>query len=260
MTTGDGAPGVMDPAIAALLQEALEAVERAGAESAARRAETERLRAALAAAEARVAALERARPALPGHPAATVGLARRLVPDAPILLTGRRAGSVVLRALLALVILGTFAATVPLWLGWQYYAVDSGSMEPTIPVGSLVFVKPAPVSALRVEDVITFATRDGGTSRFTHRIIALEGDPAAPTIRTKGDANSTEDQWTIDVRQPVGRVEGWVPTLGFVLLALSAAQAKYALGAVMLLVVGYSFAVSRQVQSPAHHASGPTGA
>ena len=64
--------------------------------------------------------------------------------------------SVVGTILLALVIVVCIPLTVPRIAGYQIYTVISGSMEPAIPTGSLVYVKNTAPSGIEKGDVIAF--------------------------------------------------------------------------------------------------------
>src|SRR6185436_8586114 len=66
--------------------------------------------------------------------------------------------------------------------------VKSGSMEPAIPTGSIVVVKPEHL--YRKGDVITFGKDTKTDVPTTHRIIALNDDG---TYTVKGDANEEAD-------------------------------------------------------------------
>src|SRR3990167_3351690 len=62
--------------------------------------------------------------------------------------------------------------------------VKSGSMEPAIPTGSVVMVRPSVSYA--VGDVITFGKDTKTDIPTTHRIVAMNADN---TFTVKGDAN-----------------------------------------------------------------------
>jgi signal peptidase len=70
-------------------------------------------------------------------------------------------------------------------------------MAPAIPTGSLALVRDSAAADLKVGDVVTL-TRSGERLPITHRIQAIEQDPAAASgriIYMKGDANQTPDQF-----------------------------------------------------------------
>ena len=62
----------------------------------------------------------------------------------------------------------------PRVLPYQTYFVLSGSMEPTIPVGSVIVLLPASAEELGNGDVITFGRPDHSETFVTLRIVGLE--------------------------------------------------------------------------------------
>lgn len=113
--------------------------------------------------------------------------------------------------------------------GYEKYIVKTGSMVPELNPGDLVIDKPAK-DGYQVGDVITF--RHGrGTDLVTHRIVEITDEG----IKTKGDANESEDVWTIPPDFVQGVVAITIPKGGFVVLFLSQPAG---IGAVLLVVVG----------------------
>lgn len=113
---------------------------------------------------------------------------------------------VLLACLLALALV----VAAPLLLGYQELAVLSGSMEPDIPVGSVVYVdddiEPA---ELESGDVVTYAL--DSSVYVTHRVVSVDTDKQI--LVTKGDANEVEDG-EIQFDQVVGKVTFHLPYLG----------------------------------------------
>jgi signal peptidase I len=97
-------------------------------------------------------------------------------------------------------------------------AVLSGSMAPSITVGSAVAVRPA--VSYSVEDVIAFnkgkAPLSTGNNIVTHRIVASDIQDGEKVYLTKGDANEEADSGWVREEQIVGRVMATVPYLGYV--------------------------------------------
>ena len=58
--------------------------------------------------------------------------------------------------LLIIVVLMCVPLAVPRLFGFQTYAIVSGSMEPEIPVGSIVYAKAAEPEAVTPGDIIVF--------------------------------------------------------------------------------------------------------
>ena len=52
--------------------------------------------------------------------------------------------------------------------GYKFMIVSSGSMEPELPVGSLIIVTPCEYDELKYGDIVTFK---GGEITFTHRVV-----------------------------------------------------------------------------------------
>lgn len=90
-------------------------------------------------------------------------------------------------------------------LGWGAAYVLTGSMEPTVPVGSLILIHEQ--DEYEVGDIVTYAI--GDRTPITHRIIAVQGD----VIETQGDANNSKDP-PFDKSQICGKVVWWAPGLG----------------------------------------------
>jgi len=102
--------------------------------------------------------------------------------------------------------------------GYRPAAVYSGSMVPTLGVGSLAFEKGVPASSIKVGDVVTFTDPYVHGRLVTHRIIRIFKTDHGLAYRTKGDANPVRDPWTIALPGQVGKVSFSVPLLGYALV------------------------------------------
>jgi signal peptidase len=102
-------------------------------------------------------------------------------------------------------------------VGYKPVAVYSGSMQPSIPVGGLAVDRAIPARDVRVGDVITFSDPHVKGRLVTHRVIRILQTPHGLAYRTKGDANSARDPWTIRLSGQVGRVSFTLPVAGYVL-------------------------------------------
>lgn len=108
------------------------------------------------------------------------------------------------------------ASMLPIPGNIELKIVKSGSMEPTIPTGSLVIVKPS--ANYGVGDVITFGADTKTEIPTTHRIIEFETDENGRSVyRTKGDANEDADANAVSRGEVIGKVVFHVPYVGFVL-------------------------------------------
>lgn len=116
--------------------------------------------------------------------------------------------------------------------GYNLYAITSGSMEPAIKTGSLIYVTKFKPEDLKKGDIITFYITDANKNKVvvTHRIYDLKQEitynaakgnkskkPSLDiVIKTKGDANSNVDGEAIRLGQVLGKYSYAVPYLGFI--------------------------------------------
>jgi signal peptidase len=101
--------------------------------------------------------------------------------------------------------------------GFKPVAVYSGSMRPTLGVGSLAVDRVVPASSVRVGDVITFSDPYTKGRLVTHRVAKIVSTKHGLAYRTKGDANAAPDSWAIQLNDTVGKVAFDVPVAGYVL-------------------------------------------
>jgi len=132
-------------------------------------------------------------------------------------------------ALALLASLLTVAATN--LLGYNNYVIYSGSMEPTVKVGSLLLTRPADVEDLQVGDVITYRS-PGNHTTLTHRIASIRQQDGQRVFTTKGDASLEPDPREIILRGQVSKMAFDIPYLGYVVDFAKSTQ-----GVVLLLLV-----------------------
>jgi signal peptidase I len=82
-------------------------------------------------------------------------------------------------------------------LRFQPMVMVTGSMQKTIPVGSLVVDPKVDPRQLEVGDVISFQKPLGAHGLDTHRIVAIKNDKGTRLYQTKGDSNPVADPWVI---------------------------------------------------------------
>lgn len=104
-------------------------------------------------------------------------------------------------------------------LGRQMYVVRGASMEPTIPIGSVVFVHQVDPRGVVPGQIITYEAANGTV--VTHRVVARSEVAGATAFETKGDANQASDVSPIPASAVVGDVELSVPAVGSVIVSLS---------------------------------------
>lgn len=141
--------------------------------------------------------------------------------------------SVIGTLLLLVAILVCIPLTLPRFAGYQIYHVISGSMEPAIQVGSVVYVKNIAPADIQKKDVIAFHSVLGEEAIITHRVVS--NNRVAGEIVTKGDANAKEDMEPVPYENVLGKVALTVPVLGKILATIATIQGKAAVGSVILL-------------------------
>lgn len=134
--------------------------------------------------------------------------------------------------LLVLVILLCVPLTVPRLLGCQIYTVVSGSMEPAIPTGSIVYVKGTEASEIKKDDVIAFYSGNDSGAIITHRVV--KNQVVSGQFITKGDANEKEDVTPVAYDNLIGKVVFSIPVLGSMLAVVTQPLGK---AAVVCLIV-----------------------
>lgn len=115
--------------------------------------------------------------------------------------------------MLLVVIAAALPLTVPNFMGYDVYNVVSGSMEPTIPIGSIIYVKDTDPADIKSGDIIAFQS---GDSVIMHRV--KENKVVEGTFVTKGDANEAEDMNNVPYDDLIGIVVRHIPILGQLLI------------------------------------------
>src|SRR5690554_6414263 len=149
--------------------------------------------------------------------------------------------------LLALVILvGMMAVVVPAIAGATPLTVLTSSMEPKLPPGTLVIVKPTKPTDIRVGDVITYQIESGKPGVVTHRVTGISTSSAgSKTFTAKGDNNDVADGKPVEEVQIMGEVWYSVPWIGYVASAVNGDARTWlvpAIAAGLFLYAGYMVA------------------
>ncbi len=115
------------------------------------------------------------------------------------------------------------------------YNVLSGSMEPAIPVGSLLYVRSGDPEQVEDEDIIAFYGSLEDSGIITHRVV--KNNVVSGTFTTKGDANDKEDPTPVSYDNYIGRVTLSVPYVGRVLTIMTSLEGKIAAACIVGLGV-----------------------
>jgi signal peptidase I len=154
-------------------------------------------------------------------------------------------GSNIITVVLGLLLLLTMYCAVssklshgnPKVFGLQWYEVLSGSMEPSIHTGSVIFDKHVSTDKLKVGDVITFKApnQEYGANEMiiTHRIHQVVDENGVVKFQTKGDANGSVDPQLVPATNVIAQYDNLtIPYLGYY---LNFAKTKLGLGLLVIL-------------------------
>ena len=92
--------------------------------------------------------------------------------------------------------------------GFMMFRVVTGSMEPTMSVGSLLVTREVDITSIQVGDIICFRTYDTQIygSVVTHRVVDILQDTGGILLQTKGDANLIADGYYVSQDNLIGKV------------------------------------------------------
>lgn len=116
---------------------------------------------------------------------------------------------------------------LPRIFGYTPLIENTGSMEPVMKRGDLIFVKET--DSAKMDDIIAWYNAERGIT--THRIVAVDEDG---TYITKGDSNNIQDRSSVDQKQVIGRYSGKLAGFGYILMYL---QKPQGLMTVILLII-----------------------
>lgn len=134
--------------------------------------------------------------------------------------------------LLVLLAVSCLPLTLPRFFGYHIYSVVSGSMEPAIPTGSLVYIREAEPERIQEGDVIAFYGAADSASIITHRVV--ENRVVMGEFVTKGDANQTPDMNPVPYARLIGKVERSIPKAGAIAAVFTSARGKVMAGCAVL--------------------------
>lgn len=132
--------------------------------------------------------------------------------------------------LYAAIALLTFLGVMIVLQYFSFFTIISGSMEPTIKTGSIIFVEKN--AEFQTGDIVTYTISN---SFITHRI-SKQVDPDKYIM--KGDANISDDPSAIYKHQIIGKVVLIIPYLGYILIYLKQYFCLIAIIFIMYLLEG----------------------
>lgn len=143
--------------------------------------------------------------------------------------------------LLIVLVLAAVVIVVPRIAGATPLTILTSSMEPSLPPGTLIVVRPVDPVELAVGDVVTYQIRSGEPAVITHRVIAIsESTIGERSFQFKGDNNSDPDPDLVVPDQIQGRVWYSVPFIGFANTAMGGDARSWVIPAAAVLLLGYA--------------------
>ena len=98
---------------------------------------------------------------------------------------------------------------IPKLFGYNPLVVISGSMEPTLKVGGLLYYEEIDINDFKEKDILVYELKD---HIISHRVI----EHLDNGFITKGDANDSYDSSIVSDNQVLGRGTNWsIPLLGY---------------------------------------------
>jgi signal peptidase I len=98
--------------------------------------------------------------------------------------------------------------------GYRPLIDHSDSMRPAIRAGDLLIVHAEPATSVRLGEIVSFIDPGLNGKLVTHRVVAIHPARGRIDFRTRGDANSTPEAWSISRGGSVGAVGFRAPGVG----------------------------------------------
>ena len=127
-------------------------------------------------------------------------------------------GLAVSGVLLVLVLgLGAMVIVIPATIGGTALTVLTQSMEPKLPPGTLIVIRPTAIDDIKIGDVLTYQIKSGQPAVVSHRVVSRSVDTTGrTTFTTKGDNNDLPDAGPVQKVQIRGTLWYSIPWLGYV--------------------------------------------
>ena len=93
--------------------------------------------------------------------------------------------------------------------GYSLFRVATGSMEPEMPIGTLLISKDIDIEDVKIDDVVNFRSKEEGMVGMviTHRVIAIHKNTDGKVfLETRGDANQYSDIRPVEEDNLIGIV------------------------------------------------------
>jgi len=151
---------------------------------------------------------------------------------------------------------------VPAAAGATPLTVLTSSMEPHLPPGTFIVVKPTPVADIHVGSVVTYQIESGKPEVITHRVIEVRSESnGSVSFITEGDNNGEPDPNPVIPDQIKGTLWYSVPLVGYFATALNGQSRSWLVPVVGVGLLAYAaiMVVSALVSRARKRAGSETG-
>lgn len=142
--------------------------------------------------------------------------------------------------LFAVLALGAILIVIPKLAGATPLTVLTSSMEPGLPPGTLIIVKPVDPDDIQIGDVVTYQIKSGEPDVITHRVIGINALGAEKRFIFQGDNNGAPDADLVRAVQIQGRLWYSVPYVGFVNAAVNGENRSWIVPVIGGLLLAYA--------------------
>jgi signal peptidase I len=125
-----------------------------------------------------------------------------------------RAFNITAILVLFLIMMAGFTVYAAPHTGWRIDDLRSGSMSPLLKTGDLVVTRPVQAGEVSVGDIIVVRSVQGPDYLLCHRVTGIEKSPSI-VFKTKGDANTSADPFTVPAGNLVGEMAFSIPGAGY---------------------------------------------
>ncbi|MBF4623830.1 signal peptidase I [Clavibacter sp. VKM Ac-2872] len=154
-----------------------------------------------------------------------------------------RSAAVGLSVGILLLVIGLAAVllVVPKVSGSVPLTILTQSMEPTLPPGTLIVVRPVDPDTLEIGDVATYQIRSGDPAVITHRITAIaSASDGTRSFTFQGDNNASPDSLPVTPGQIQGEVWYSVPLVGWANQAVNGQARSWIIPAAAVALLCYA--------------------
>lgn len=149
--------------------------------------------------------------------------------------------AVAVALLVGILAIGALAIAVPALTGSTALTVLTSSMEPHLPPGTMVVVRPTDTADIDPGMVVTYQLRSGEPTLVTHRVTqVLTAADGERRFITKGDNNAEADADPVRAVQVRGTVWYALPWLGWVAMAITGPHRALMITVAVVVLFGYA--------------------